>query len=72
MFETFSSSIHLGSSILYPVITQWMWSPTGWASKDNENVFIFPGVLDDAGGIAVHTCAGMCSLVSCYFVGRST
>ena len=27
------------------------------------------GVLDDAGGICVHTCAGMCSLVTCLFVG---
>lgn len=58
----------IGSSILYPIITHWMWSPTGWASAINPNSAI-TGVLDDAGGICVHVCAGTCSLVVCYFVG---
>ncbi|XP_063682229.1 ammonium transporter 2-like isoform X3 [Bolinopsis microptera] len=58
----------IGSTLLYPVITHWIWSPTGWASALNPNSLIAP-VLDDAGGIAVHTCAGMCSIVACFFVG---
>ncbi|KAL5253396.1 hypothetical protein ACHWQZ_G013247 [Mnemiopsis leidyi] len=58
----------IGATFLYPVITHWIWSETGWASVYNPNSLIAP-VLDDAGGIAVHTCAGMCSLVACFFVG---
>ncbi|KAL5270632.1 hypothetical protein ACHWQZ_G001363 [Mnemiopsis leidyi] len=58
----------VGSSVLYPVISHWIWSDTGWASRANPESVISP-VLDDAGGIAVHTSAGICSLVACYFVG---
>lgn len=46
---------------VYAPVTHWVWG-NGWLAKK--------GVLDFAGGLVVHTTAGVSSLVIAYFLGR--
>jgi len=46
---------------VYAPVAHWVWG-NGWLAKK--------GVLDFAGGIVVHTTAGVSSLVTAYFLGR--
>ena len=46
---------------VYAPVAHWVWG-NGWLAKK--------GVLDFAGGLVVHTTAGVSSLVTAYFLGR--
>ena len=48
--------------IVYIPVAHWIWASDGWLKQR--------GVLDFAGGIVLHTTAGVASLVSALFMGR--
>lgn len=52
----------LWSLLVYAPIARWVWSPEGWLYGN--------GVIDFAGGIVVHTTAGISALVLAVMLGR--
>jgi Amt family ammonium transporter len=54
-FRTYLIFVFLWTTLVYDFIAHWMWSPMGWLHQ--------LGVLDLAGGAAVHTASGMSGLV---------
>lgn len=54
--------------IIYPVVAHWQWSTSGWASPSNPNALL-GGVIDFAGGGAVHVLGGVASLCGAAIIG---
>lgn len=52
--------VFLWSTIVYNPIACWTWNPNGWGKK--------LGVLDFAGGIAVHVCSGVSALATSMYL----
>ena len=55
-------SCFLGSFV-YPVVTNWIWSTTGFLSIRNPMAAISPGALDFAGAGPVHVIGGLAGLI---------
>lgn len=66
---------YLGYSIfltafVYPVISHWGWSSTGWLSSFNSGSKLFNcGYIDFAGSGIVHMTGGLAGLAGAFFVG---
>lgn len=60
---------------VYPVLTHWVWSTSGWASttRASGSLFIGSGVYDTVGSGAVHMVGGVAGLAGipyiCFFTG---
>ena len=55
---------------IQPIVAHWFWSSTGWLSPFKaDNFFISVGVLDFAGGGAVHMVGGMAALGGLVWAG---
>jgi len=61
-FSAFLAFILLWATFVYDPICHWVWGEGGWL----KNL----GVLDFAGGIVVHTSAGIAALVTTIFMGK--
>ncbi|MFH0855433.1 MAG: ammonium transporter [Candidatus Omnitrophota bacterium] len=61
-FSAFLAFILLWATFVYDPLCHWVWSEGGWL----KNL----GVLDFAGGIVVHTSAGIAALVTTVFMGK--
>lgn len=61
-FSTFLVFTVVWSLAVYAPIAHWLWSAEGWLYK--------MGALDFAGGLVVHTSAGMASLATVLIIGR--
>lgn len=61
-FSAFLAFILLWATFVYDPLCHWVWGEGGWL----RNL----GVLDFAGGIVVHTSAGIAALVTTIFIGR--
>jgi Amt family ammonium transporter len=61
-FSTFVVFILLWATFVYDPVAHWVWGSGGWLNK--------LGVLDFAGGTAVHINAGMAALVAVFLIGR--
>ncbi|MFA6130206.1 MAG: ammonium transporter [Candidatus Omnitrophota bacterium] len=61
-FSAFLAFILLWATFVYDPICHWVWGQGGWL----KNL----GVLDFAGGIVVHTSAGIAALVTTIFMGK--
>jgi ammonium transporter, Amt family len=61
-FPTFIVFIITWSVLVYFPVVHWVWAKDGWLYK--------LGVLDFAGGIVVHTNAGIASLVTALIIGK--
>lgn len=56
------------TSLVYPVVVHWVWSPTGWLSRANPDA-VLGGVYDFAGGGVVHLVGGTMALLAAKVVG---
>jgi Amt family ammonium transporter len=61
-FSAFLAFILLWATFVYDPLCYWVWGEGGWL----KNL----GVLDFAGGIVVHTSAGIAALVTTIFMGK--
>ncbi|MDD5409100.1 MAG: ammonium transporter [Candidatus Omnitrophica bacterium] len=61
-FSAFLAFILLWATFVYDPICHWVWGEGGWLKS--------LGVLDFAGGIVVHTSAGIAALVTTIFMGK--
>jgi len=61
-FSAFLAFILLWATFVYAPLAHWVWGEGGWL----KNL----GVLDFAGGIVVHTSAGIAALVTTLFMGK--
>jgi Amt family ammonium transporter len=61
-FSAFMLFILLWTALVYAPVCHWIWGSGGWL----RNL----GVLDFAGGLVVHTTAGIASLVTAVMIGR--
>ena len=61
-FSAFLAFILLWATFVYAPLCHWVWGEGGWL----KNL----GVLDFAGGIVVHTSAGIAALVTTLFMGK--
>ena len=61
-FSAFLAFILLWATFVYDPLCHWVWGEGGWL----KNL----GVLDFAGGIVVHTSAGIAALVTTIFMGK--
>jgi ammonium transporter, Amt family len=61
-FSAFLAFILLWATFVYAPLAHWVWGEGGWL----KNL----GVLDFAGGIVVHTSAGVAALVTTLFMGK--
>lgn len=61
----------LASSIIYPPMARWVWSPSGWASsRRTDGEFLFScGAIDWSGSGIVHCSGGLMALILCACVG---
>jgi len=58
------------SSFVYPIISHWVWSSTGWLSPLKEGAKIFGvGAIDFAGSGVVHLTGGVAAFVGVKFIG---
>jgi Amt family ammonium transporter len=60
-FEAYLIYSSILSAIIYPIASHWIWSPDGW--------MFTRGVLDFAGGGAVHGVGGCAALMGAYILG---
>ena len=66
-YLTFSTAC---ATIIYPVVAHWEWSVGGWASPSNAHgSALLGGVIDFAGGGAVHVVGGVASLCGAAIIG---
>ncbi len=56
-------------AIVHPVVVHWIWSSTGWLNGSNPNALFGIGMLDFAGGVAVHVNGGGATLVAIIVCG---
>ena len=61
-FKSLLIFVVLWSTLIYSPIACWMWNPNGWLHV--------LGAVDFAGGIVVHTAAGLSALAAALVVGR--
>jgi ammonium transporter, Amt family len=61
-FSAFVIFVVAWSILIYYPLVHWIWTPDGWLSK--------LGVKDFAGGIVIHTSAGMGALAAALVLGR--
>jgi Amt family ammonium transporter len=61
-FSSFIIFIFLWATFVYDPLCHWVWGSGGWLRK--------MGVLDFAGGIVVHTSAGIAALVTILIIGK--
>jgi Amt family ammonium transporter len=61
-FKSLLIFVVLWSTLIYSPIACWIWNPNGWLHV--------LGVVDFAGGIVVHTTAGLSALAAALVVGR--
>jgi len=61
-FSAFVIFVVAWSILIYYPLAHWIWSPDGWLNK--------LGVKDFAGGIVIHTSAGMGALAAALVLGR--
>ena len=54
--------------LIYPVVAHWQWSTTGWASAANPQSLL-GGLIDFAGGGAVHVTGGIASFCGAAIIG---
>ena len=54
----------LSSFLMYPILAHWIWGPGGWLQQVGAN-----GVLDSAGGLVVHSYAGVIALCATAILG---
>ena len=59
------------TSLIYPVVVHWGWSPGGWASAfvPVEDLLFDCGVIDFAGSGVVHMTGGVAALCAAFVVG---
>ncbi len=51
-------------SVIHPVVVHWIWSSSGWLNAYGVNGLLGVGMMDFAGGVAVHVNGGMATLVA--------
>eukprot|EP00878_Enallax_costatus_P025329 GHUV01027097.1.p1 GENE.GHUV01027097.1~~GHUV01027097.1.p1 ORF type:complete len:471 (+),score=64.51 GHUV01027097.1:207-1619(+) len=68
-FECYMGYTCLMTGFVYPVIVHWIWTKWGWLSPFNATPLFGSGVIDFAGGVAVHTVGGTAALIGAYFCG---
>ncbi len=54
---------------MHPVVVHWFWSSTGWLNGSKPNALFGIGMLDFAGGVAVHMNGGGATLVAIIVCG---
>ncbi|GBG77449.1 hypothetical protein CBR_g23898 [Chara braunii] len=47
------------SAFVYPIISHWVWAPSGWISPFKKNPFLGVGMVDFAGSGVVHMTGGI-------------
>lgn len=59
------------TGFVYPVVTHWTWSGTGWLANPPSSAGLPPGMgfMDFAGSGIVHCTGGTAALVSCLWMG---
>ena len=59
------------TGFVYPVVTHWTWSSTGWLADPPSSAGLPPGLgfMDFAGSGIVHCTGGTAALVSCLWMG---
>ena len=59
------------TGFVYPVVTHWTWSSTGWLANPPSSAGLPPGLgfMDFAGSGIVHCTGGTAALVSCICMG---
>jgi len=57
------------TGFVYPVVVRSIWSPYGWLSKFNQDLFMGVGMIDFAGSGVVHMTGGATALVAAIVLG---
>jgi ammonium transporter, Amt family len=57
---------------IFPVVAHWVWSPFGFLSAFNSELFLGTGVIDFAGAGVVHVVGGVAGLCGAFLAGPRT
>eukprot|EP01006_Ploeotia_vitrea_P060807 TRINITY_DN765_c0_g1_i1.p1 TRINITY_DN765_c0_g1~~TRINITY_DN765_c0_g1_i1.p1 ORF type:complete len:527 (+),score=57.37 TRINITY_DN765_c0_g1_i1:80-1660(+) len=60
------------SLLIYPIAAHWIWADAGWLSPFHATSTSKLGVIDNAGGLPVHTVGGLSALIGALVIGPRT
>ena len=56
-------------SVMHPIVIHWIWANSGWLYAFGPNALLGVGLMDFAGGVAVHVNGGAATLVAIWLGG---